>query len=480
MTMPTPSNQQPLLLDLPSLLHAAFPHAPDIVESHEIVRTIRQANAMGYIVHFPTATRPSSSSNSVSSSTPDNNNKSTNNNNPPSPPPPNVFVKQVLASTYVKTKKDWADLRRTLCYARTEVRFYRDFVPILPPNSARQLPHCYLATYHLEDWIPEEEPALATATTNHKLNDLPELSQLTPGPHVGGALVLECISSDLYRQDSPLSLQDCQACLQALASMHVAAWQKVDLLQRAETSLSKASFHLAVRNPKEWHGLPEAWQHFSKAFSSHLQQAGLVELDDLGRRLQRCAHYVSNQLTPHPTDPFCTLIHGDAKAMNVFLPQPQSTPTTSTADAAVLVDFASIGIGYGASDVAMHIHHAVEPHVLYDDQSTMSGEERLIRYYWETVQDLLQQQESPITTEYTWSLFYRHYRLAVVDYFRFFLGRMWKQATPETMARNSDNPNINLVNRSPQAAMAWIRRVQVYLTELEREEEGLTSGGTGE
>jgi hypothetical protein len=45
----------------------------------------------------------------------------------PSPPPPHagpsqVFVKRIIASDYIITKKDWPDLRRTLMYARTEVR----------------------------------------------------------------------------------------------------------------------------------------------------------------------------------------------------------------------------------------------------------------------------------------------------------------------------------------------------------------------
>jgi hypothetical protein len=56
-----------------------------------------------------------------------------------------------------------------------------------------------------------------------------------------------------------------------------------------------------------------------------------------------------------------------------------------------------------------------------------------------------------------------------VDYFRFFLGRFWKTATPKSMQLKADSKNTNLVNRSVPAAMAFVARVDQYLAEIEQE-----------
>ena len=474
--------------ELLSILQRVFPS----VNSFEIVKTIVQGNANGYIVKLV-----SSSSSSSSPLHPD-----------------QVFVKQVMASQYLNTKKDWPDLRRTLCYARTEVRFYGRLLPLLrdklQETSARGgrmigTPRVYLATYNLQDWIQEDEPTSASTST---VNPNWDLHKLPHAPERGGALVLECVSNDLYYQDSPLSLDECRQCLAAVAQLHAAAWQDETLLQTIDRDLSKASFHLSGRNPKELAGIVDSWQGFVQAFRDDMQACNLWERpqirDDLGRRIARCAEYVSQQVSPQPHDPYATLIHGDYKSMNVFLPRREkipeaavaTEPTTTTAttattatghgNGAILVDFAAVGLGLGASDLALHIHHAVRPELLDN-----GGEEALLRYYWETLHELLRSsnslpqvsQEEPnvnqdetttTTTElYPWSVFLRHYRLAVVDYGRFIMALMWKNATLETMAKKKDNPNVTLINRDPKAAMAFIQRVDHYLTELEQTEGSL-------
>ena len=123
------------------------------------------------------------------------------------------------------------------------------------------------------------------------------------------------------------------------------------------------------------------------------------------------------------------------------------------------------------SDLAMHARHAVEPEHL-----AHGGEERLVRQYWEYLQGLLLAEPSSSLShsasaaqEYTWEIAWRHYKLAVVDYFRFFLGRMWKSATPDTMRAKSSNKNVSLINRSIPAAMAFLRNVEMYMAEIENE-----------
>lgn len=152
------------------------------------------------------------------------------------------------------------------------------------------------------------------------------------------------------------------------------------------------------------------------------------------------------KVTPSPNDKHATVIHGDYKAMNVMMGIDPATPT-------IMIDMASASVGFGMSDVAMHIHHAVNP------EDLDNGEESLVEYYLSTLHDL--------GCEYPEEVAKRHYKLAVVDYARFFMGRMWKTATPETMEQKKDNKNIANINRSIPSAMRFVKVVDRYLDEIE-------------
>jgi hypothetical protein len=174
----------------------------------------------------------------------------------------------------------------------------------------------------------------------------------------------------------------------------------------------------------------------------------------LGKRIAATATYISDQLTPQSvSDPYVTLVHGDFKSMNVFLSKDGTKP-------AVMVDYASTGTGIGMSDVAMHIHHAVLPEHLAG-----GGEEELLRHYWNTVNERL----ASVGKVYPWEVAESHYHLAVADYFRFFLGRFWNTTTVASMEKNADSKNTCLLNRHVDAAMAFVRRVDAYLIEIEKE-----------
>lgn len=387
-------------VDLLPALRTAFPQT----QTYEIQRTIPQSNAVGYIVQLDRGSQ--------------------------------VFVKRVHAGDYVH-KKEWADLRRTLMYARTEARFYREFAPLLRQRGFQSIPQSFTAEYSLEGWISEDEHSTDPAGTG------PDLSN--PGDR-GGLLVLDCITT--HSQASPLTLDQCRQCLRAAASLHSAAWGDVELLDQAKDRLSQASFHLGTRNPKELRNIVQAWDHFASAFTEPLREAGLENIGHLGRRIQPLAETISRRVSPGPKDASATLIHGDYKSMNVFLPVKEG-------DSAVLVDFASVGVGLGMSDVAMHLRHAVRPELLDDD----GGEEALVRYYCEQLN----------RPDYTFEQGWKDYQWAVLDYFRFFLGRFWRSATPESMAKLAPNENTNLINRDVASAMAFVRRVDEFLTALEAE-----------
>ena len=360
-----------------------------------------------------------------------------------------IFYKVVDASTYVSTKKDWADLRRTLLYARTEARFYRDILPDLQKRGFQSVPKVYLSEYDLDGWIGESE--LSTQTADPAVD-----KRMLPSPDKkGGTLILECVSDESYYQDSPLTIKQCKLCLEAVAALHASSWQDHELLAKAETILSKASFHLETRNPKELDGIVDAWNGFYNAFKKPFEdECNLVWTDslrDMGRRMQAVASFVSQTVSPKPSDPFATIIHGDYKSMNVFLPK------DATKHSALLVDWASTGIGLGMSDLAMHIHHAVMP-----DQLEGGGEEALVRHYWQHLISLIE-------TEYSWGEAWRHYQYGVIDYFRFFLARMWKGASPETLNKKKNSKNVSLINRNIPAACAFLVVADKFLKSIENE-----------
>jgi hypothetical protein len=403
------------------------------VSSYQTLETINQASAIGYILKLS-------------------------HNDSDHDAPTEIFLKQVLASRYVSTKKDWPDLRRSLLYARTEARFYQEFAPLLrEKNQFTAIPKVYLAEYELTDWIAENETGhLHQADPSVVKEDLPDAE------HRGGTVILECISPDRFYQESPLTIPQCHASLTAVAQLHAAAWQDVPLLEKAEQRLSLCSFHLSMRNPKELTGIIQAWDHFCSQFGNDLRMAGVWNDDsvaNMGARVAAVAEYVSEQVSvAKACDPYATLVHGDYKSMNVFLPVAEKGR-----DSAVLVDFASVGVGLGVSDVAMHIHHAVLP----QDLDTNGGEDGLLRHYWQTLQDCLT--DGAAREAFTWEVALRQYQFAVVDYFRFFLGRFWRSSTPESMHKLRNNKNTNFINRSIPAAVAFVARVEKYLAVVEDE-----------
>ena len=156
--------------------------------------------------------------------------------------------------------------------------------------------------------------------------------------------------------------------LAAAARLHAAAWEDQELLGTAATRLQRhgGAFALSIRNPKELTKIRSNWENFCGTFASHAPELfakpGIVAL---GERLELWSVWVARELSPAPGDSFATLVHGDFKAMNVFLPVPAEA-VDGVSGEAVLIDFASTGVGFGMADVAMHLQHAIAPTDLAD------------------------------------------------------------------------------------------------------------------
>jgi thiamine kinase-like enzyme len=354
-----------------------------------------------------------------------------------------LFVKRVVASEY-HGKKQWTDLQRTLLYGRTEVRFYKEILPLLP-SLYKYAPHCHFAEYNLEGLIAD------SASTSSSSETVPE--ECVAG--LGAFLVLDSMgTTDHYFQESPLSTKQATKCLEAVAQLHAAAFENVPLLQRAHERLARGgSYHLTTRNPRELKNMVHSWQHFRNEFGTDHVLFSSKSVQNLGQRMYDMAEYVSEQMTLLPHDKYATLCHGDFKAMNVFLPVDMTKN-------AVMIDFASTGVGLGMSDVAMHMIHSILPCVKEEQ------EEAMVNAYLTALQ-----KANPNTSKYPPEVAMRHYRLACVDYVRFIMGRFWRDATKESFEKNKLSKSITLINRNVDAAMAWIAKVDKYLSEFEKEKE---------
>mmetsp|Transcript_24838 Transcript_24838/g.28719 ORF Transcript_24838/g.28719 Transcript_24838/m.28719 type:complete len:441 (-) Transcript_24838:29-1351(-) len=419
------------------ILQRAFPD----VKSYEVKNNIVQANAEGFCIEI------SGEHNS--------NNK--------------LFVKCVEASKYAH--KPWGDLRRTLLYSRTEARFYSDILPLLKENSSSSwkiAPDCYLAESVLHDLIGEEESAAAKVVTGDGQDHEPkyDTSEKSVLENKGGNLILESIQGNYY-QTSPLSITEASQCLATIAKFHATAFGNQEILHKVSTKLCEygGSYHLKNRNPKELENICHTWD----AFLGNIQEAAPADfftrenIRNLGQRIGNIAHYISDELSPAHKDEFATIVHGDFKAMNIFIPLRDSDNDGDgiTKPEPLLIDFASAGVGNGLSDVAMHITHAVVPSDLAN-----GGEEKLVEYYLSELRNALPPSQKDL---YPKTVAMRHYRLATVDYFRFVLGRLWKGVTLESFEKRKDSKNAVLVNRSVEAALAFIQRVDKYTEIIENE-----------
>ena len=356
-----------------------------------------------------------------------------------------VFLKKVTAG--MVAGKPWNDRRRVLLYIRNELRFYHEFSEELRNRGVRiPLMHHFVAENleHLEGY--EEEPP----------SDILD--------RCGALMFLEPLGQG-YMQASPLSPTQARRLLGAAARLHAAAWEEVSILERAALRLQRhgGSFALSARNPKELQELPASWGRFADAFSGHAPPGFFArpEIARLGSRLQAAAPWIASQLSPAPTDRFATLVHGDLKAMNVFLPEEPPLDECGHDDATTtLIDFASTGVGLGMADVAMHVVHALLPSDLDG-----GGEEALVDGYLEA----LAAARGKTAVPYPRELALRHHRLATCDYGRFVMGRFWSSATPERFATFAASPNVVLANRNLESALRFVERLSSCLTEFEEE-----------
>jgi len=384
------------------------------------------------------------------------------------------FVKYVEPKKY--SDKPWLDLRRTVHYTRTEVRFYNEILPLLKREVNDDWPICpnvYLADYKLDGLLEEEETIevnhITDGTNSASVGNYHNIRDPTTSVLDGkyGILVMDNVKEvNNGFQRAPLNSKMAQASVEALAKFHAMAFKKEEILSTVSKRLCRfgGSYHLKNRNPKEIKCLIKAWKDFIQNIRPNAPHGFFddIKLLDLGNRVFIAAEYISNVLSPSPNEPFATIVHGDYKAMNIFFFEDnnETNPTRP-----LLIDFASSGVGLGTSDLAMHIAHAIS---LEDLENGM--EELLFDLYFNTLQKNLPKSRN---FEYSRNAAWRHYKFGAVDYFRFILGRQWNGVTPGVFEERSHDLNFGMINRSIDSALHFVKRVDLYLREIEDEMESL-------
>jgi len=118
---------------------------------------------------------------------------------------------------------------------RTEMRFYREFAPILRARGV-----CLPRVAATMDLL---EPLLGNSEVADPPSDEPPAHVLA---HGGGLLLLEC-ASPMLTQYSPISFAQAQAALACVARLHAAAWADVPLLSSVAARLQRFGGSFSLR-----------------------------------------------------------------------------------------------------------------------------------------------------------------------------------------------------------------------------------------
>jgi len=349
-----------------------------------------------------------------------------------------LYLKKIDASAM--QAKSLQALKRDLVGNRIEARFYAEFAPELTRRGLL-LPQVLVSE--------ENMPHLDTGHEDEELL------------RKGGVLFL-MESVEGYEQTAPLSFEQATSSVTALAALHAAALGDKTLLTKAAERLHPLGGYwtLTQRGEGEMATMKDNWESVRQSFLPLLPDLlERPEIIQIAARVEKASHWVSKQVAVTPDTPFATIIHGDYKAMNIFVP-----PVFG--EMAKLIDFQWVGLGLGLSDVSMHLSHSVGVEALESE----SGEERLVALYRQKLLEFASAQgKFDELKDFSEDLCWRHYHLGVVDWSRMVFSVFLKGATPETFAQKSSHPshpNVGLVYRNVKAFEAFLKRVDRALTSL--------------
>lgn len=109
-----------------------------------------------------------------------------------------------------------------------------------------------------------------------------------------------------------------------------------------------------------------------------------------------------------------TLLHGDAKGANIVFSHPpyrRPSPISASALQCALYDLQYVGLGVPTHDLIYFLGTSVDPSLL-----SPPGEASLLDFYYTSLTEALSDRS------YTKEGFLRHWKLSVVDWYRFMAG----------------------------------------------------------
>jgi len=209
-----------------------------------------------------------------------------------------LFLKKVTPGF---VGRPWPDRRRTLAYARTEARFYREFASEPPLAIALSVGSGVARLPRLAASDDRLGALLGAAPVHAPAGDEPSAARLRAG---GALLLLECAEG--FVQASPLGEADARAALRAVAGLHAAGWEAAPLLRRASERLQRhgSVYALEIRSPSELAKLRPNWDAFVARFGA--EAPALRDLE-LGARLERWTCWASAQVG------VCLCVHAERR-----------------------------------------------------------------------------------------------------------------------------------------------------------------------
>mgnify|MGYP000394817943 CR=1 FL=1 len=197
-------------------------------------------------------------------------------------------------------EEERAALRRDLLSNRNEANLYKYFGEDLRAMGV-SIPKCYHVDCvgNIDDG---DESVLASS---------------------GFSILIDCVDSNDYFQRSPLTASEARLSVELLADLHAASLGNLPLLKKAKKHLFARGGYWEMG--KRGYALPNLtvnWANFRSAFADFDDECWLdtPEAAAMGERLERAALILCEKLVVDVDTPGACIIHGDAKAMNMFLP----------------------------------------------------------------------------------------------------------------------------------------------------------------
>ena len=267
-----------------------------------------------------------------------------------------------------------------------------------------------------------------------------------------------------WRQHRLLGPAAARATLAAFARLHAFFWEGSAFWRAGGPAAAELEgavwgsgsyWQPAMQPAEQLEGVAAGWERHREAFQQEFTQTEElqgVDLATLGERLQAVVHRVGQRAHPFSEagaglQGFRTLIHGDAKAANIFLRE-----TEDQQYQVGLIDFQWCGFGLAATEIAHHIFVALDMSVLSYDGS---AEAALLDCYYAHLLAALVEFAVASDLETAARLLPRttlqdQYETAVLDMCRTVFGYHWVriQASPAVLENNKDSLGRNSYNKS--------------------------------